>query len=186
MGSISYARPANTTPGQEALNYLQRNLWEGHTIVAHSVQSTGTGQYGEWSQVLYAAVDDGAGSVTAHVVLFSAASGDIRIKCLHEESGPAHWRAVPKKILTALTPTTHEYALEWRSNATRWHERRAAARRAIGSRVRLVRPLTYGQPIGEVSEVHVESLTTFRAHTGNGPRLAAPADWFDSDFTAVD
>lgn len=185
MGSISYARPANTTPGQEALNYLQSNLHEGHTIVAHSVQPTGDGRSGEWSNVLYAAVDDGTGSVTAHVLLFSAAAGDIFIKALHEEGEPAYYRAVPKKLLAALTPTASEYALKWRSNAARWSERRASARRAIGSQVRLARPLTYGQPVGEVSEVHIESMTMFRPSAGTGPRMRAPFDWFDGDFTVI-
>jgi hypothetical protein len=185
MGSISYARPANTTPQQEALNYLQQNLYSGHTIVAHSVQSTGDGRNGEWSHVLYAAVDDGTGSVTAHVLLFSAAGGDIHIKCLHEEVGPAYWRAVPKKLLAALTTTTNEYALTWRSNAARWTERRAVARRAIGSQIRLARPLTYGQPVGEISEVHIESMTMFRPSAGTGPRMTAPFDWFDRDFTVI-
>lgn len=182
MGSIGYARPANTTPQQEALNYLQRNLHPDHTVVAHSVQPI---PYGEWSHVLYAAVDAGAGagSVTAHLLLFATSGGNIYIKWLHEDSGPSHWRAVPKMLLAALTPTANQYALTWRANAARWTERRAAARRAVGSQVQLAEPIKYGPPVGEISAVHLESLTVFRPSGGTGPRLTAPSDWFDSEFT---
>ncbi|MDN5759351.1 MAG: hypothetical protein L0H59_12605 [Tomitella sp.] len=187
MGSIGMQREREMTSAQQTRAYLEENLWPGYTVMQAADRSTGSGPYGEWRRVLYAAVDDGAGNTTAHVLLYNApGDGELYIKALHEEMGPAQYEDVPAKLLDALTPTASGSANEWRQAARDWRTRssegRKRARAALGRMITLAHPVRFGDPVGLVTRVHVESATRWQ-DPATGMRLKAPAGWHMYAFT---
>lgn len=185
MGSIGFDRTPGLSTAQEARHYLESNLCPGHTIVAAADRSTGEHPWGEWHKVLYAAVDDGDGHVTAHVLLYRGQAGMMYIKALHEDMGPCQHENVPARLLDALTPTDNSSATQWRRAARDWRTANTAnrekMRRSVGRTIRLLHPLCYTSPVGEVTCVHVESEKLWR-DPETGRRLRPPRHWHMRDF----
>ncbi|MDN5758320.1 MAG: hypothetical protein L0H59_07275 [Tomitella sp.] len=189
MGSIGFGRTPGLTTAQEARTYLDENLWPGHTVVTAADRSTGDYPWGEWHKVLYAAVDDGDSNVTAHVILYTAQAGMMYIKALHEDMGPGQYEEVPARLLDVLTPTDSEYANQWRRSARDWRIANTANRKkmrgAVGRTIRLLHPLRFGDPVGEVARVHVDSETMWRDQE-TGMRLRPPRHWHMRGYTIDD
>ncbi|MFL0579623.1 hypothetical protein [Dietzia sp. 179-F 9C3 NHS] len=185
MGSISYAKTPGRTTDQELRAYLAENLHPGHRIVAQATRPTFSGGYGEWSRELFAAVDDGDGNVTCHVLLGASHSGDIVIKALHETMGPNENPDPPRRVLDALTPTSNRCALVFREMAREALQRKDAAKAMAGYTIEFDIALDYGGGWGKLTRFTVESMTRFTGPDGCG-RFRAPAAWWMRNWVVVD
>ena len=124
--------------------------------------------------VFAAMLDRRDDSVWGLVVLYEIRDGELLYKSMDEGSGPYH--LAPMGIIDLLTPTTNEYASEWR---------RRCAEAATTKR----RRLTFGQVIDLGEELTFTSGTkarcfifqeryTFRAIDGDKrPYVRLPRDW---------
>jgi hypothetical protein len=131
--------------------------------------------------VAYLAVETIAtGEVWAGVCLLSFTHGDMGMKELSEEMGPAEDRC-PARILARLTPTDSDGANEWRARCRASLARREAAK-AIkpGTRVRFARALHFSNG-RDLAELEYVKGNTFREdwtrYTVGG--------WRTMDFEAV-
>ncbi len=119
MGWVSYYRPK----GETDRTHFERELLSSPDDEIVQCAST--------NRVFYAAVRTiSTGEVWALVVLMKWTRGrfNFAYKDMDETMGPAEADA-PAAVLDALTPTDHEYALEWRQRCRANLARRAAARR---------------------------------------------------------
>lgn len=179
MGSIGYASSLNT---RDALRERIYDVWNQATteLLDYSIQPMVRGR-GEWSMVGYAAVRNRkTGEVFAGVSLAAKGGGMFYVKDLDETVGPVADALVPKRILKRLTPTTFEYAIEWRARMWELHDTVAAANEAaiaaVGHTVEFEQSLTYGEPVGEVTRAKVVSPTLF-IDPNTGYRMRAPKLW---------
>lgn len=193
MGSISYSIDRDTKPKAEVLDYLTANLQRTAEIVDHSF-GPGDGYRGSftWGGVLYAAVrtlrPNGEPEVSMFLLMFSTRSDggsrQIVIKTSHEDEGP-YYDGPAQRLMKLLTATDNKYSNQWREKVTEGHQRqrvgRGRARTAQGRTIRLARPLTYGAGIGDVSEVTVIDMKTWRDNR-SGRRLRPPPKWMCLDF----
>jgi hypothetical protein len=168
---------------------FQRTRPPSERVVDHVHATLGIGpEEDDWSSVLYAAVAEADGSVSAHVVLYSdrreQAQRWISLKQLHEQSLTEH-RGVTGSLLDKLTTTAHLDAIEWRRRA---REHLQLTEQALGSVIRLHRPLIYRE-IGQIDTVRVVSPTQFRAAyldadatIREGALLQTPQNWTMTEF----
>lgn len=179
MGSISYLKTPGRTTDQELRAYLAENLRTGHRVVAQATRSV----YGsrEWSRQLFAAVDDGAGNVTCHVLLGASYQGNVVIKALHEESGPCGNPDPPARVLAALTPTDSEYARQFRTEASEAVQRKKVAKAMIGQHVRFAIPFPYPGDDAKRCDFRVATMSVFTRPDGTG-RYRAPKGWWMRTF----
>lgn len=182
MGSISYPKSPGRTTDQELRAYLADNLPAGHRVVAQATRQT---QSYEWSRELFAAVEDGDGNVTCHVLLGASHSGDIVIKALHETMGPNGNPDPPRRVLDALTPTSNRYALVFRERAREALQRKDAAKAMAGYTIEFDIALDYGGGWGKLTRFTVESMTRFTGPDGHG-WFRAPAAWWMRNWVVVD
>lgn len=112
------------------------------------------------------------------VTLSSRGGGQVYIKAVHEDMGPSQFERCPERLLNLLTPTSNEYAAEWREHARSWHRRRRAAKAAVGKAVTFERPWNYQQPMNVFT---VLSETRFRGE--DGLLYRAPKDWWMAPHT---
>lgn len=179
MGSLSYY---TELPTRAALReYMDKTFDPDRAkIIDLSIQSTGYGRIGGWSTVGYAAVRHTEGDVFAAVWLANKENGEFCVKVMDETVGPGLYGPIPKRILNALTPTEHEGAQEWRAEA--WRAREVAAKdakdakAAIGQTIEFDATIHYGEPVGEISRVHVIDRKLF-TDPATGHRLRAPRNW---------
>ena len=106
---------------------------------------------GTVDSVFYAAVcDHRTGEVSAFIALIRWTQGadNFAYKGFGEASLPFYYKA-PAKVLDALTPTTNEYALEWRAACRLHHEQHAFLRKLLkpGTKIRLRDPLTFNNDL---------------------------------------
>lgn len=191
MGSISYEIDRAVDAKQEALRYVREDaLGAGREIVDHSFQSAG--RWSEWGGVLVAAVREltpecEQESVWALVAYFGVNSRhggrEFFVKLVDETMGPGEY-SVPLRLLNKLSPTEHQYATQWRDGVRRFHQRRREARRLIGTSIRLACPLTFADPVGDVVQVHVTSMTRW-VDVDSGYILRAPDHWWMREYSAV-
>lgn len=110
MGSTGTFRPRGMTD----IEFFSKELGEGREIIAHGGSHTS----GEWSRVFYAAVRNPDGLVWPLVVLIKQGSSRSYINFYYKEMddtvGPNEAQC-PANVLDLLSPTTSEYALEWRA-----------------------------------------------------------------------
>lgn len=109
------------------------------------------------------------GSVTwCAIFLTSTRDGEWGYKSMTEDMGPVttHCKA-PPKILKLLSPTTHEYALRFRTDCWEWHNR---AKPKVGETVRLREPIPgWGDTFQRVAWGRNQSV--FRNLAGDFVRL---------------
>ncbi|MCT2300186.1 hypothetical protein M3G04_04615 [Dietzia cinnamea] len=172
MGSISYLKTPGRTTDQELRAYLAENLHTGHRVVA---QATRPAYSFEWSRELFAAVDDGAGNVTCHVLLGASHNGEVCVKALHEDMGPCVNPDPPSRVLDALTPTDSEYARIFRKEAADALQRKKVAKAMVGRAIRFERSIPYSN--GDREDFRVESMSLFTSPDGTG-RYRAPKGWW--------
>lgn len=129
MGSTSYPKTHGRTTDQALRTYLADNLPAGHRVVAQATRWAGGG---DWSRELFAAVEDGDGNVTCHVLLGASRAGWVIIKSLHEDLGPNGHPDPPARVLAALTPTSNDNAEYFRACAADALERKKAAQDVVG------------------------------------------------------
>lgn len=136
MGSISYTLPKGTTARREVADHVRRN---GRGTVVASNSAPGDG--GEWGGVYFAAhrLDDG--QTWASITLFAQRQGQVFIKMMTESMNPTAVGVGPR-VLAALTDTDSDDAKQWRADAARYQQRRAAALAARGKKITLARPVT--------------------------------------------
>lgn len=182
MGSISYLKTPGRTTDQELRAYLAEYLHAGHRVVAQATRSV----YGsrERSRQLFAAVEDNAGAVSCHVLLGASEQGHIVIKALHEEMGPGGHPDPPARVVTALTPTAHEYAREFRAELAVALERKKAAKAVVGQHVRFELPFLYRGADASRTDFRVESLRRFTRPDGTGG-YRAPNGWWMRTFHVI-
>lgn len=181
MGSISFSKHPGRTTDQELRAYLADNLHPGHRVVA---QATRPAYDFDWSRELFAAVDDGAGNVTCHVVLGASFNGDICIKPLHEEMGPNGHPDPPARVLEALTPTDSKCASEFRAAAFDALQRKKVAKALTGQHLRFDVPFPYPGEDAKRTDFRVESMSRFTRPDGTG-RYRAPDGWWMRTFHVV-
>lgn len=178
MGSISYPKSPGRTTDQELRAYLAENLYPGQSVVAQATRSAGGF---EWSRELFAAVDDGAGKVTCHVLLGASYNGEMVVKALHEEMGPNGHPDPPARVLAALTPTDNEYALQFRQSAHDALQRKKVAKAMVGQSIRFDVPFNYAGEDAERTDFRVESMSRFTRPDGSR-RYRAPEGWWMRSF----
>lgn len=187
MGSIGFEIDRDANPRDEVMTYSRAVLRDGAQIVDHSFASTGGRAGSDWGQVMYAAVREESGDVWALMTLFSVGKINGRralfVKLLDETEGLG-LHTVPLRLLNKLTPTESEYAVRWRQAVRRFHLGRRAARSMVGKVIELDRPVRYGEPVGEVRTVTVQSLTRWQ-DVETGCVLSAPAEWWMSPYRAA-
>lgn len=129
----------------------------------------------------YAAVKNkDTGRVWALVVLMHRNRGYLNFsyKDMDEDMGPGYYEC-PRKVLDALTPTDHEYALQWREGCRAHHARRDAARRLKpGQHVKFASPMRFTNNTTYDTFAYV-SRNTFRA--ADGVRVTI-SGWRDRTF----
>lgn len=157
---------------------------------------------GEWNRVFYAAVRNhpmapyAPGEVWCLVVLMHTsrtrgAYFNFTYKDLSDAMGPGE-DSCPDRILDLLTPTTSEYANEWRQRCRKRNEReRQAKRLAPGSVIEFVHPYTFSNGA---------SVTRFR-YCKSGRRVSwvaldesgrylftcrLPATWWERNYTVLE
>lgn len=170
MGWTSMHRAAGISNAEFASAEI---LGEDHTILAHHTEKRGA---------FYAAVrTESTGDVWALVVLMQWAPGycNFTYKAMDETVGPNSADA-PAKVLDLLTPTTSEFANQWRARC----RKRLAFRQGLVDRstVRFARPLSFTDG---------STRDTFTYRTGrrsglyaNGQRIQIP-DWMNYDGLTV-
>ncbi|MFI9507237.1 hypothetical protein [Nocardia sp. NPDC052566] len=181
------------------LNYLRENLRPGHTLIAHTRASANPRQT-DASHMLYAAVADASGTVSAHVMQYRRrrdhGQSTIHLKHEHETHRPAATDGVTARLLAALSPTTSGRAQLWRWSARVTHEAAVRARQraktAVGSVIRLRHSHNFGPNIGMVDTVRVVSPRKFQIVTvcedgrfTNGPTVTAPTRWALAAFDTI-
>lgn len=181
MGSIGYPKSPGRTTDQELRAYLAENLLPGHRVVA---QATRPAQSYDWTRELFAAVEDGDGNVTCHVLLGSSSAGWVIIKALHEDMGPGGPPDPPARVLAALTPTESKYANEFRDAAAEALQRRKVAKALTGQHIRFNIPFPYPGEDATRTDFRIESLTGFTRPDGTG-RYKAPFGWWMRTFHVV-
>lgn len=181
MGTIGYPKPRGVTTDQELRAYLAKNLLPGHRLVA---QATRRAVGYEWSRELFAAVDDGEGNVTCHVLLGASYNGEIYIKALHENMGPCGNPDPPARVLAALTPTESKYANEFRDAAAEALQRKKVAKALTAQHIRFNIPFRYPGEDATRTDFRIESLTGFTRADGTG-RYKAPFGWWMRTFHVV-
>ncbi len=125
------------------------------------------------------------GEVWALVVLMQRTRGVMNFgyKDMSESMGPVEAKA-PASVLDQLTPTTNEYALEWRRRCREAIAYRAALPKVKrGDTVTFARPLTFGNG-ATVSTFTFLERTTFRAEEGNAFVCRIPK-WRDRAHTVT-
>ncbi len=174
MGSTSLRRPAGLSDREFFEREFPTTLGERGRIVACATQRVVGG--GEWHRVFYAAVrntDDAPhapGQTWALVVLMHWQRGrnvhfNFTYKDLSDESGPGEDEA-PAAVLDALSPTDHEYALDWRKRCRAnlaWAAAQPRAKR--GDVVVFLHPLRFGNGETLTDLVLVERSTFTRPGT---------------------
>jgi hypothetical protein len=99
-------------------------------------------------------------------------------KDMDESMGPCEARC-PKTILDLLTPTTHEYALEWRKRCQeRIDKRKNAPKVHKGDLIKFAKPLTFGS-----GETH-DALQWVRGSlfSGSGYGLYRISNWKELEY----
>lgn len=148
MGSTSTHKLAGLT----VRDYFE-SYYTGASIIASGTRRDPDYVAGshDWPYEFYAAVrydDDhpNAGEVFGLVVLYSIAPSsfyNFTYKEVDETMGPGAVHA-PRAVLEALTPTTHEYAAQWRARCwTNLELEEAKPRVRRGETIRIPRPLTF-------------------------------------------
>lgn len=183
MGAISFFINDQAKPKEVLLQYVQENLSEQYELLDHAF---GSAAGSEWGGVLYAATrNKETDAVGAEVILFKVAgrqSRQLAVKWLDDTVGP-NQLTCPLRIIKRLTETDNRYATEWRENVVRAHERRKAARNVIGKTISLAQPLRYGDGLGDVSVVKVESLTKWKS---DHYLLRPPRDWWLRNYEVLE
>lgn len=180
MGWTSYHRPVGETDRDHFSRELLRD--SDHEIVECATVR----------RVFYAAVrTKSTGEVWALIVLIRRSPGgdfNFAYKDMSETMGPAEASA-PAKVLDALSPTTNEYALEWRAKCRERLTRRAEVRRrvkdvVVGTMIRVNHPLRFHNEL-EASRFQCLDRTarSFRwlAITQDGTKFTCRlgSDWAD-------
>lgn len=131
---------AHRDKGMSNREYLSREFGEGYEILADATIDR---------KVWYAAVRVPDGSVVGFVFLLQWAPRDYHnfgYKDMSEDMGPVECSA-PAKVLDLLTPTEHEYALDWRARCRANLAARAArpnlSNLQRGDKVRLARSFRF-------------------------------------------
>ncbi|PZT99653.1 MAG: hypothetical protein DI630_16555 [Gordonia sp. (in: high G+C Gram-positive bacteria)] len=182
MGSISYLKIPGRTTDQELRAYLAENLHPGQRVVAQATRPIDGSR--EWSRQLFAAVDDGEGHVTCHVLLGASEQGHVIIKALHEDMGVGGHPDPPARVLAALTPTESEGALQFREAAADAVQRKKVAQAMIGQHVRFHAPFPYPGQDANRTDFRVETMSRFTRPDGTG-RYRAPKGWWMRTFHVV-
>jgi hypothetical protein len=132
MGWLTYNRPK----GETDRDHFQAKMSPGYRIVECATVNS----------VFYAAVRDNDGEVSAFVALIHRAPNsyyNFGYKDMDENMGPGACEA-PARVLDALTPTEHPYAVEWRKQCRDTIARKAKAKAVKpGTYVELDRPVTF-------------------------------------------
>lgn len=96
----------------------------------------------------------GVREVGIEIVLFSVYRQDGERWYIEESdcrtSGPCNVD-MPLRLLNKLTPTSSEWAQEWRAQVVDYHKRRRVARTQIGSQIELTNPVGYGRIGGNLA-----------------------------------
>lgn len=163
MGSTSTHKQA----GVPVRTFFAHHFTAG-TIIASGVRRNPDyvrGTY-DWPYEFYAAVrynDDHphAGEVFAFVALYAIAPSsyyNFTYKDLDETVGPVAAHA-PRAVLEALTPTTNEYAQQWRARCWKNLELAEAKPRIHhGERIRFAEPLTFAGGLTTTPETEFEVI----------------------------
>lgn len=197
MGSTGTHRNPGMTDRAFFENEFPDMLGRKGTILACASKPAG----GEWQRAFYAAVknsDDAAyqpGVTWALVVLMHTSRNpneyyNFTYKTLSEDMGPGEDEC-PANILDLLSPTTAEYAVEWRNRCRAQIERRSASR-AIkdGTVIEFATPMKFSGGYGEAQRFRVKRVgrkTMFIALTEDGiDRFRCSITrWRDRNYTVV-
>lgn len=189
MGATSTHKPAS----QSVRDYFA-DYFTNATIIASGTRRDPNYVAGtiDWPYEFYAAVryNDGhpsAGEVFAFVVLYSIASRsyyNFTYKDLDETVGPGAVHA-PRRVLDALTPTEHEYALEWRRQC--WENleiSEAKPRVRHGDRIRFDEAFTFSSGLQTTTSTVFEVVErdVLRLPERNGIRVKIPR-WRARSYT---
>lgn len=180
MGSISYQIPDGSSAKKEVLKYARDNF-KGELLVHNfGPGDYGGMKYGGWGGYFYGAHKHPDGYVYASVIAFGQYQGDVCIKAMDESMGPGADGA-SVKVLKALSPLReddglgNEWAKEWRERAWAYHEKKAAAKAAIGKLIKLDNPVNLSDG-SSVQYVEVVDMKLWRKPFGGFIR--AGSDWF--------
>lgn len=138
MGWTSMHRPK----GMSDVEFFEKE-W---ALAKNGMKIVATNSAGGFGGVFYAAIDDGKGNVFAMTVLKSWNPRDyynFTWKEIEESCGPYTIDA-SQKVLDALTPTTSEFAQEWRAKVTaRLAAKKAAPKLSKGAVIRVSQPVSF-------------------------------------------
>jgi len=171
MGWLFYHRDQGAETNGE---HFAQKLDDRYAILAH----------GTVDHVFYAAVRDrNTSEVTAFVALtrWTRGTHNFGYKDMDESMGPGAHRA-PTAVLNALTPTTNEYALEWRANCHRYHDQRDFLRRQLrsGMQVRLTHALRFTDGTCRDTFTYARPGGRSQGHLIHGPHRYRIPHWRDS------
>lgn len=152
MGSTGTTRDRGMTDKAFFENEFPTMLGKHGRILACASKPAG----GEWNRVFYAAVknnDDATyrpGETWCLVVLMHNirnrnAWPNFYYKEMSDESGPGE-DTCPARILNLLTPTDHEYAIEWRERCRKNAEQAAATAKVV-AKVKSGTVVDFAQPL---------------------------------------
>ena len=142
----------------------------------------------------YAAVEQinrqtGERKVTAAVIMFDfnrrTDGTEFGYKDMSEFSGPYQTNC-PKRILDLLTPTDHEYAVQWRATCRERLERRASRKVSNGDHIRLGQPMHFTNG-ADYQIFRIEERGRLRALHQNGQPgpMVRLSKWRDRDWEKV-
>lgn len=136
MGWVTYYRP----PGQSDKEHFTQELMDKGRVILDCATV---------KNVFYAAVKDADGQVWALVCMIQRTRGDYNFgyKSMDETVGPCYYDC-PARILDLLTPTTYQYAIEWREHCRKQIALKAEARATApkvkdGMVIKLDKPLNF-------------------------------------------
>ena len=136
----THYKPDGSIDRKASLDYELFTRWEGHENAHKLLKSSMVGT------TYYAAAQNSKGQIYGLVVLTSMDNNDyfnLRYKDMDETMGPGPDNC-PASILKLLSPTDHEWALDWRKRCREKAEQKksptALPNLPIGARIRV----TYG------------------------------------------
>ncbi|MFI8977190.1 hypothetical protein ACIGO9_30205 [Nocardia asteroides] len=147
--------------------------------------------------MLYAAVADSTGTVSARVISWTHLPGQIEFDDRHETQSPDWHEGVSVSVLAALSATEDEHAQQWRADAEHWNRHgtstEARLATAIGQVIAL--PSDYDDYVGlpefegvvKVLDAHTFQVAApqIDGTVALGQTLSAPDRWQMDDFSVL-
>ena len=186
MGSTGTNRPAGLTDKQFFENEMPEALTQHGEIIASTSRRTGESiKYGGWPFVFIAAVRNTDGKTWALVIPFSRSPRgywNMTYKALDETVGPNYAEFVTEDIYTALTPTTSEYALQWREEVAA--NLRQAAEKGKPKKGDTIKFAT-AWDFQDGTQLDTFTFEGYCKFTNQNRRYRLPQTWRNRDFTIV-